>query len=108
MPSGLSVSMERLAQRLVVLPRARKRALMLCADAICIPAALWTAVLLKTGAVPDETGAGPWLYLAAAVMLSYLTYQDPANLREYVWVRRVEWWPTLGLLGLAMVFRWKN
>ncbi len=40
----------------------------------------------------------PWLYLAAAVMLAYLTYLDPANLREVPWVRRTEWWPTLGLL----------
>jgi alpha-1,6-mannosyltransferase len=35
----------------------------------------------------------PWLYFSAAVTLSYLTYLDPANLREYDWVRRAEYVP---------------
>ncbi len=35
----------------------------------------------------------PALYLAAAVSLSYLTYLDPANPREYDWVRVIEYVP---------------
>ncbi|MCI0394557.1 MAG: hypothetical protein L0332_18310 [Chloroflexi bacterium] len=44
----------------------------------------------------------PWLYLSAAVALSYLTYVDPANFRELEWVRQVEWLPTLALLVVAL------
>ncbi len=40
----------------------------------------------------------PWLYLSAAIVLSYLSYLDPAHFRELDWVRAVEWWPTYGLL----------
>lgn len=40
----------------------------------------------------------PWLYFSMAVPLSYLTYLDPNNLREYSWVRLVEYIPVYGLL----------
>ena len=40
----------------------------------------------------------PWLYFSAAVSLSYLTYLDPANLREYDLVRLVEYVPLYLLL----------
>ena len=40
----------------------------------------------------------PWLYLSWAVALSYWTYLNPLDLREFEWVRKTEWWPTLGLL----------
>jgi hypothetical protein len=40
----------------------------------------------------------PWLYLSAALPLSYLTYLNPLDFRELEWVRQTEWWPTLGLL----------
>ncbi len=40
----------------------------------------------------------PWLYLAAALPLSYLTYRDPQAFGELEWVRRVEWLPMLALL----------
>jgi len=40
----------------------------------------------------------PWLYFSAAVSLSYLTYLDSANLREYDWVRLVEYVPLYLLL----------
>ncbi len=40
----------------------------------------------------------PWLYLSAALPLSYLTYLNPLDFRELVWVRRVEWLPTFILL----------
>lgn len=42
-----------------------------------------------------------WLYLAAALVLSYLTYRDPAAFGELAWVRHVEWIPTVLLLGVA-------
>jgi len=40
----------------------------------------------------------PWLYLSAALPLSYLTYLNPLDFRELAWVRWVEWLPTLILL----------
>lgn len=40
----------------------------------------------------------PWIYLSGALFLSYLTYTDPLDLREFEWVRRIEWIPTLALL----------
>jgi hypothetical protein len=40
----------------------------------------------------------PWIYFSAAVTLSYLTYLDPANLREYDRVRLVEYVPLCLLL----------
>ena len=69
MHNGTLIGMERIARWLISLPRARKRALMLLADTICIPAALWTAILLKTGEFPAGFGAAPWLF-AAAVLAS--------------------------------------
>jgi hypothetical protein len=45
----------------------------------------------------------PWLYLSGALSLSYLTYLDPLDFRELEWVRRTEWLPTLGLLGLWII-----
>jgi FlaA1/EpsC-like NDP-sugar epimerase len=59
--------MERLAKRLVGLPRVRKRALMLATDAVFIPAALWSAIALKLGDWPSGIAATPWLYVAAVL-----------------------------------------
>jgi FlaA1/EpsC-like NDP-sugar epimerase len=56
---------ERIVERLVRLSRARKRALMLAADAVFIPAALWSALVLKNDGLPQGLGASPWLYVAA-------------------------------------------
>jgi FlaA1/EpsC-like NDP-sugar epimerase len=56
---------ERLGERLVRLPRSRKRTLMLASDAVFIPAALWSALALKLDGIPDGFGASPWLYVAA-------------------------------------------
>ncbi len=58
----------------------------------------WTGWLLAT----------PWLYLNAAVGLSYLTYLDPQNFRELTWVRAAEWVPTVGLLALAVIVLARN
>ena len=59
--------METLANRLIRLPRARKRALMLVADVVCIPVMLWCAIALKLGRWPDGIATAPWLYAAAVV-----------------------------------------
>ena len=40
----------------------------------------------------------PWIYLSGALIFSYITYRDPPDFREYEWVRRTEWIPTLLLL----------
>lgn len=47
----------------------------------------------------------PWLWLSGALALSYLTYLDPANLREFEWVRRLEWLPAVLLLVYATLRR---
>lgn len=71
------------------------------------PAAL--APFVAPGA--DEAGErwwllAPWAFLGFAVILSYLTYLDPAAHAELAWVRRVEWFPTFALLaGVALWFR---
>ena len=39
----------------------------------------------------------PWAWLAATLILSYITYEDPNFFFERAWVRRVEWWPTLAM-----------
>jgi hypothetical protein len=45
----------------------------------------------------------PWTYFSVTVALSYLTYLDPDNLREYAWVRLVEYIPLYLLLGWAIL-----
>lgn len=45
----------------------------------------------------------PWLYLSGALIFSYLTYIDPLNFGELEWVRKLEWLPTLVLLGTAVL-----
>jgi hypothetical protein len=45
----------------------------------------------------------PWIYFSIAVAFSYLTYLDPDNLREYAWVRLVEYIPLYLLLGWAIL-----
>ncbi len=48
----------------------------------------------------------PWLYLSAAIIFSYVTYINPQDLREYEWVRALEWPPTLLLLAIASAWWW--
>ncbi len=43
----------------------------------------------------------PWLYLSAALTLSYITYFDRLNPAELEWVRQIEWIPTLLLALIA-------
>jgi alpha-1,6-mannosyltransferase len=59
--------------------------------------------LLPLQRVPAAAFAIGWTYFAAAVNLSYLFYLDPANPREYEWVRRVEYLPLFACLGVATV-----
>jgi hypothetical protein len=40
----------------------------------------------------------PWLYLSGTVALSYLTYVNPLDFREFEWIRNTEWVPTLILV----------
>ncbi len=53
----------------------------------------WAALVFTAG----------WLYFAAAVNLSYLFYLDPANPREYEWIRRSEYLPLFVFLVTALV-----
>ena len=57
--------LDSMAHVLTTIPRARKRLIMLGTDLVCIPAALWTAMFLKEGAVPSGSGASTWLYVVA-------------------------------------------
>ena len=56
-----------LGERVIRLPRARKRAIMLASDSLFVPAALWSALALKLEGLPEGLGASPWLYFAALV-----------------------------------------
>ena len=58
---------KRLGERVIRLPRARKRAIMLASDSLFVPAALWSALALKLEGLPEGLGASPWLYFAALV-----------------------------------------
>ena len=50
----------------------------------------------------------PWLYLSAAIALSYLTYADPSGYRELEWVRSLEWLPLFALLLVLAWFAWRS
>lgn len=56
---------ERIAHSLVQLPRARKRVLMVLADLVGIPLALWSALTLRLGTVDHGISSVAWLYIAA-------------------------------------------
>lgn len=56
---------ERLANRLAHLPRAKKRALMLAADAIGIPLVLWCSIGLRLGTLGHHVSGTEWIYAAA-------------------------------------------
>ncbi|MFO1377201.1 MAG: nucleoside-diphosphate sugar epimerase/dehydratase [Steroidobacteraceae bacterium] len=67
MTSVLPRWIARLARRLVMLPRANKRVLMLLADALFIPAALWSAIALKTGSLHSDLPESLWVYPIAVL-----------------------------------------
>ena len=47
----------------------------------------------------------PWLALSALLIFSYLTYEDPNFFAEREWIRRLEWFPTLGLFAVVALSR---
>jgi len=49
------------------LPRSTKRAIMVAADVVMIPLALYTAITLRLGTTDHHIGGGAWLYVAVAV-----------------------------------------
>jgi FlaA1/EpsC-like NDP-sugar epimerase len=59
--------MERMKRRLAALPRVRKQALMVAADAVLIPSALWLAFALKYDSLVHGLDRNPWLYVGATV-----------------------------------------
>ena len=71
--------MERLRCRLSGLPRSGKYLVMMGADAVLVPAALWLAFALKYDSVTSGLDCSPWLY-AGAVVTSLLIF---AALRLY-------------------------
>lgn len=52
--------------------------------------------------------AVPWLYLSCALALSYLTYIDPQDYREFEWIRQIEWLPVWLLLSFVLLMVWFN
>lgn len=56
---------ERFAQHLLQLPRSRKRLIVLSADTIGIPFALWFAITLRLGTLDHHLDSDVWLYVAA-------------------------------------------
>jgi hypothetical protein len=45
----------------------------------------------------------PWLYLSGALALSYLTYVDPLDYREFEWIRQAEWLPVWMIICLTII-----
>lgn len=45
----------------------------------------------------------PWVYFTLIVAVSYLSYIDPENPREFAWVRQVEYLPLFVLLAWAVL-----
>jgi FlaA1/EpsC-like NDP-sugar epimerase len=58
---------ERLVLALAAMPRAQKRLVMLLADSVFIPGALWCAITLRLGTATHQTEGDLWLYAAAIV-----------------------------------------
>ena len=57
--------MDRLRRKLSDLPRSGKRMLMIAADAVLVPIALWLAFALKYDSVANGLERNPWLYVGA-------------------------------------------
>jgi len=74
---------------------------------------------VENESLPFNRFIWPWLYFSWGVGLSYLTYIDPSNLREYALVRRLEYfplyllfvwaaWPFLRLAVSSLSRHWKS
>ena len=117
MTSVLPRWIARLARRLVMLPRANKRVLMVLADAVFIPAALWSAIALKTGSLHSDLPESLWVYPIAVLALWHFFLQTKLDVTQpvlmlgfFVWLmlfrlmRRLGWQARpLQLLGLALI-----
>jgi FlaA1/EpsC-like NDP-sugar epimerase len=57
----------RLVRSARILGRRSKQLLMLIADAVAMPAALWTAFALRNGSFDQGFSASPWLYVATVL-----------------------------------------
>lgn len=44
----------------------------------------------------------PWLTLAALLIFSYVTYLDPEAHAERLWIRHLQWYPTIALATIAV------
>jgi len=49
------------------LPRSTKRVIMVAADVVMIPLALYTAITLRLGTIDHHIGGGAWLYVAVVI-----------------------------------------
>jgi FlaA1/EpsC-like NDP-sugar epimerase len=58
---------EKLVLALMMMPRAQKRFVMLAADTLFIPGALWCAIVLRYGAIEPAVEGTLWLYGAALI-----------------------------------------
>jgi len=58
----------RMIRGLLALPRPAKGFLSICADVVCVPAALWTAISLKLGSTEHSIAAELWLYVAVVAI----------------------------------------
>jgi hypothetical protein len=64
-------------------------------------------VMSNAESLPHWFLTAPWLYLSGALALSYLTYIDPNDYREFEWIRQLEWLPVWIMVGLATLM-WLN
>ena len=65
MTEAMHLWRQRIFRRLLVLLPSQKRLVMVMADLVCIPAALWTAMTLKEGTPLHTSPGDSWLYVAA-------------------------------------------
>ncbi len=65
MPSEIRTGLRRTLESIAALSRGTKRTIMVIADIIMIPAALYSAIALKLGSLVHGIGGSGWLYIAA-------------------------------------------
>lgn len=64
----MASALARVPDTLTRMSRSRKRALMVAADILCIPLALWCALGLRFGTWPSGAVADPWFFVAAVLV----------------------------------------
>ncbi len=87
--AGLSSPRNRLVAVMLGWPRSAKRLLMMAADLIVVPAALWAAFALKFDSLTEGLERNPYLYLsvAAASMLIFLGSGLYRTVVRYIGIR---------------------